>query len=199
MLYRPRWSSAATGSSINKQATVASFRWNVTDRKRTKAVNSIPDKILVTIPFIFMCGFNQHMPGWNGIQVNHSRVNDFIFFEKNLTRDTTRIHSSITSIMSLPGNTDIVYEPKIHRWTSLMSPLTHMPKTGIHDDVIKWKHFSCYWPFVRGIHRSLVISHKKASDTELWCFRWFEPEQKFEKKIEAPAIWDVIALIMTSL
>ena len=25
-----------------------------------------------------------------------------------------------------------------------------------HDDVIKWKHFPRYWPFVRGIHRSLV-------------------------------------------
>ena len=23
-----------------------------------------------------------------------------------------------------------------------------------HDDVIKWKHFPCNWPFVRGIHRS---------------------------------------------
>ena len=26
-----------------------------------------------------------------------------------------------------------------------------------HDDVIKWKHFPRYWPFVRGIHRSPVI------------------------------------------
>ena len=25
---------------------------------------------------------------------------------------------------------------------------------GFHDDVIKWKHFPRYWPFVRGIHRS---------------------------------------------
>ena len=25
-------------------------------------------------------------------------------------------------------------------------------------DVIKWKHFPRYWPFVRGIHRSLVNS-----------------------------------------
>ena len=25
-----------------------------------------------------------------------------------------------------------------------------------HDDVIKWKHFPRYWPFVRGIHRSPV-------------------------------------------
>ena len=23
-----------------------------------------------------------------------------------------------------------------------------------HDAVLKWKHFSCYWPFVRGIYRS---------------------------------------------
>ena len=37
-----------------------------------------------------------------------------------------------------------------------------------HDDVIKWKHFPRYWPFVRGIHRSPVNSpHKKASDAEL--------------------------------
>ena len=25
-----------------------------------------------------------------------------------------------------------------------------------HDDVIKWKHFPPYWPYVRGIHRSPV-------------------------------------------
>ena len=25
-----------------------------------------------------------------------------------------------------------------------------------HDDVIKWNHFPRYWPFVRGIHRSVV-------------------------------------------
>ena len=30
-----------------------------------------------------------------------------------------------------------------------------------HDDVIKWKHFPCYWPFVRGIHRSRVNSPHK--------------------------------------
>ena len=28
----------------------------------------------------------------------------------------------------------------------------------IHDDVIKWKHFPRYWPFVRGIHRWPVNS-----------------------------------------
>ena len=34
-----------------------------------------------------------------------------------------------------------------------------------HDDIIKWKHFPCYWPFVRGIHRSLVNSLHKGQ----WC------------------------------
>ena len=31
----------------------------------------------------------------------------------------------------------------------------------VHDDVIKWNHFSRYWPFVRGIHRSPVNSPHK--------------------------------------
>ena len=30
-----------------------------------------------------------------------------------------------------------------------------------HDDVIKWKHFPHYWPFVWGIHRSPVNSPHK--------------------------------------
>ena len=34
------------------------------------------------------------------------------------------------------------------------------PKT-FHNDVIKWKHFLRYWPFVQGIHRSPVNSPHK--------------------------------------
>ena len=30
-----------------------------------------------------------------------------------------------------------------------------------HDDVIKWKHFPRYWPFVRGIYQPLVNSPHK--------------------------------------
>ena len=33
--------------------------------------------------------------------------------------------------------------------------------TTTHDDVIKWKHFLRYWPFVRGIHWSPVNSPHK--------------------------------------
>ena len=49
-----------------------------------------------------------------------------------------------------------------------------------HDDVIKWKHFPRYWPFLRGIHRSPVNSpHKGQWDGALmfslicaWINRW---------------------------
>ena len=33
--------------------------------------------------------------------------------------------------------------------------------TQFHDNVIKWKHFPRYWPFVRGIHRFPVNSPHK--------------------------------------
>ena len=52
-------------------------------------------------------------------------------------------------------------------WNHMINP---------HDDVIKWKHFPRYWPFVRGIHRSRWIPRTKASDAELWCFLWSQPE-----------------------
>ena len=32
----------------------------------------------------------------------------------------------------------------------------------LHDDVIKWKHFPRYWPFVRGVHRSPLNSPHKS-------------------------------------
>ena len=31
----------------------------------------------------------------------------------------------------------------------------------IHDDVVKWKAFPRYWPFMKGIHRSTVNSPQK--------------------------------------
>ena len=38
-------------------------------------------------------------------------------------------------------------------------------KNPRHDDIIKWKHFPHYWPFVLGIHRSPVNSPHKGQ----WC------------------------------
>ena len=41
------------------------------------------------------------------------------------------------------------------------APNPHLNIEMLHDDVIKWKHFPRYWPFVWGIHRSPVNSPHK--------------------------------------
>ena len=69
----------------------------------------------------------------------------------------------------------------------------------IYYNVIKWKHFPRYWPFVRGIRALPVDSLTRASDAEFWCFLWTAHEQLVGQTIEAPVIWGAITLIMTSL
>ena len=51
-----------------------------------------------------------------------------------------------------------------------------------HDDVIKWKHFPCNWPFVLGIHRSRWIPNTKASDAELWRFLYLRLNKRLSKQ-----------------
>ena len=53
---------------------------------------------------------------------------------------------------------DVIMGPLDFGYVKLLSP----PETSAkYDDVIKWKHFPRYWPFVRGIHRSPVNSPHK--------------------------------------
>ena len=65
---------------------------------------------------------------------------------------------------------------------TLLSLLTHVcirecGNHWLHDDVIKWKHFPRYWPFVRGIHRSLIWSFFDLRPnkwlSKQWCGWWF--------------------------
>ena len=52
----------------------------------------------------------------------------------------------------------------IRRNQSNIAQRTHdelITSRRFHDDVIKWKHFLRYWPFVRGIHKSPVNSLHK--------------------------------------
>ena len=46
-------------------------------------------------------------------------------------------------------------------------------------------------------HRWIPLT--KASDTELWCFLWYTPEQTVMQTTEMSVIWDPIMLIMMSL
>ena len=90
--------------------------------------------------------------------------------------------------MTLQWVVSIVISPRL---------LIISPRRNKHDDVIKWKHFPRYWPFVWGIHRSPVnFPHKgqwhEALTFSLICAlnkrlskqprgRWFE--------MPSPSLW----------
>ena len=58
----------------------------------------------------------------------------------------------LNNLSSMVKNDLLYITKKLLKWSAC---------TCLHDDVIKWKHFTCYWPFVRGIHRSPVnFPHK---------------------------------------
>ena len=59
--------------------------------------------------------------------------------------------------------TNLVKGPPVYREFLCPNSLIKSNRTKLrlpisHDDVIKWKHFPRYWPFVWGIHRSPVTS-----------------------------------------
>ena len=51
-----------------------------------------------------------------------------------------------------------------------------------HDDVIKWKHFARYWPFLWKFTSHRWIPRTKANDANLWCFLWSAFERQLSKK-----------------
>ena len=51
---------------------------------------------------------------------------------------------------------------RVHRpWSMHSQEICTLVCSGLHDDVIKWKHFPRHWPYVRGIHRWPVNSLHK--------------------------------------
>ena len=73
-------------------------------------------------------------------------------------------HKLIHTVVS--NMTNIVPNPRQRRyktWSRFM--IDFAMRLQRHDDVIKWKYFPRYWPFVWGIHRSPVNSPHKGQ----WC------------------------------
>ena len=72
---------------------------------------------------------------------------------------------------------------RVH-WDSINFVFVNIPSTHsnthayqlFHDDVIKWKHFPRYWPFVREFTGPRWIPRTKASEAELWCVLWSASE-----------------------
>ena len=75
--------------------------------------------------------------------------NDCLF--NNLFKLSTMKHQSSSFLSLLEGYPLVTDRCPSHRDNNAES----------HDDVIKWKHFPCYWSCVRGIHRSPVNSPHK--------------------------------------
>ena len=154
--------------------------------------------------FICICYFNTLRPRQNG---RHFPDDIFksIFLNKNISEFWFRFHWSWFPTVQLT-----IFQHWIRKWLDAGQATSHYLNQwclvywriyallGLndlindHDNVIKWKHFPRYWPFVRGIPRI------KASDAELWCFRWSAPEQTAEWTMVRLVIWDAIAPIMTS-
>ena len=64
----------------------------------------------------------------------------------------------------------------------------------------QWNIFRVTGPLWEESAGHQCITLTKASDEELWSFLWSAPEKKTaEKAIETSVIWDIIALILTSL
>ena len=78
-----------------------------------------------------------------------------IYQAKNL-----EILSSISIVLSITKSchSRSIHKTILHITLQIQAKYTDW---NLHDDVIKWKHFPRYWPFVRGIHRSPVNSPHK--------------------------------------
>ena len=68
--------------------------------------------------------------------------------------------------------------------------------SSLHDDVIKWEHFRVTGSLCGKFTGDRRIARTKASDAELWCFLWSEPEETIERLADAGhhAHYDVIVM-----
>ena len=110
----------------------------------------------------------------------------------------------VQSITLLPGNYPCVsWQPT---WSNLWRHCQyievcacdmhgeHASLHAIYVDVITWKHFLHYCPFVSGIHWCGFLS-QRACNAELWCFLYCYPEQTVEQAVELLVIWDAMTLM----
>ena len=78
--------------------------------------------------------------------INDSESKHNTYSQPSITLSGGLKQSTVLSIAAFKWN-------QHKRNDSEMSMRTNENDTSHHDDVIKWKRFSCYWPFVGGIHQ----------------------------------------------
>ena len=112
----------------------------------------------------------------------------------------SRCASIVNNQWTFTGNWESSWCQLYHNWWHRILSLWQ-----IHDDVIKWKHFPRYWPFVRGIHRFPVNSpHKDQWREALVFFFDLRQNERLSKKswgwwFETPSrpLWRHCNVVMT--
>ena len=77
----------------------------------------------------------------------------YIWINSVLHTDAKKHHSSWSTLVKVMT----CYPTAPSHYVDMFSAMSGK----VHDDIIKWKHFPRYWPFVRGIHRPPVSSPHK--------------------------------------
>ena len=90
---------------------------------------------------------------WFSKHLNHGHTFMYLFAFLNSLTPAFALLSANTSWAQVKPNWGNI------NW--LTTILISSSSPWFHDDVIKWKHFPRYWPFVWGIHRSPVNSPHK--------------------------------------
>ena len=107
---------------------------------------------------------NSFKPGW----CTYASVSWFIIYNQvmacNLFGATPLFESVLTECkfdQMTTNVSDILIKIPTFYFRKMQFKMSSAKPRASHDDIIKWKHFPCYCPFVRGIHRSQVISPHK--------------------------------------
>ena len=114
------------------------------------------------------------------------------------------LNFKVASSVLLLTSDDVSIKYHIPQMHSCCMDFSRIFKT--HDDVIKWKHFPRYWPFVRGIHWSPVNSPhngqwRGALMLSLICARindWVNNGEAGDLR-RTCAHYDVIVMILTTV
>ena len=102
--------------------------------------------VFVSVPFVrLLCMVFIKSIAFNSIVLCLCHFSTRLCINKDIVKHT------VHTIVSWPNHKQWVVHVYQSAWV----------KPTIHDDVIKWKHYPRYWPFVRGIHRSPVNSPHK--------------------------------------
>ena len=156
-----------------------------------------------------MMDVNSRLYSYNHLERNHMYIlKKFQYFLYLCSHEFGMIFFFIPKLKF--GNWWVLFIPQFYyAWYPLPMlglKFIHVYKMGPHDDVIKWKHFPRYWPFVRGIHRSPVNSPHKgqwrgALMFTLICARingWVNNREAGDLR-RNPAHYDVIVMSCINL